>query len=450
MIQQTRIESLNRKRTHRGDYVLYWMQASQRSECNHALEFAIQQANELSPPVIVYFGLTDRYPEANERHYYFMLQGIKETRASLRNREIKMVIGHESPDEWAIRMAKKARMLICDRGYLKLQRQWRRDVADRVYCPVIQIESDAVVPVEQASGKEEYSAATLRAKIRRQLPIYLVPLTKSVPRKSSPGMQFEDYNVTDTDSVVGILDIDHTVSIVDGFHGGTREAKKRLKHFIENKLDNYQELRNNPTTDSLSNMSPYLHFGQISPLEIALRVLRSGSPGKESYLDELIIRRELSMNYVFYNHNYDSFDGLPQWAQRTLSAHQGDERNYTYSLVQLENADTHDPYWNAAQREMILTGKMHGYMRMYWGKKILEWSDSPEEAFKTAIYLNNKYEIDGRDPNGYAGVAWCFGKHDRPWATRHVFGDVRFMSSDGLRRKFDTDQYAKKYGPSKS
>jgi len=197
-------------------------------------------------------------------------------------------------------------------------------------------------------------------------------------------------------------------------------------------------------------MSPYLHFGQISPLEIALKVLQSGSSGADAYLEELITRRELSINYVFYNQNYDSLDGLPEWAKRTLLAHQADVHIYTYSFTQLENADTHDPYWNAAQKEMMITGKMHGYMRMYWGKKILEWSNSPEEAYKTAIYLNNKYEIDGRDPNGYAGVAWCFGKHDRPWATRPVFGNVRFMSADGLRRKFCADEYAKKYSSSKS
>jgi deoxyribodipyrimidine photo-lyase len=192
-------------------------------------------------------------------------------------------------------------------------------------------------------------------------------------------------------------------------------------------------------------MSPYLHFGQISPLDIALKVLQSDSPGKDAYLEELITRRELSINYVFYNQYYDTFGGLPRWAQKTLTTHQGDERTSTYSPAQLEGADTHDPYWNAAQREMVLTGKMHGYMRMYWGKKILEWSSSPEKAFDTASFLNNKYELDGRDPNGYAGVAWCFGKHDRPWATRNVFGNVRFMNSAGLRRKFDADKYARKY-----
>jgi deoxyribodipyrimidine photo-lyase len=197
-------------------------------------------------------------------------------------------------------------------------------------------------------------------------------------------------------------------------------------------------------------MSPYLHFGQISPLEIALQVLQSSSQGKESYLDELIIRRELAINYVFYNHNYDSFNGLPQWAQKTLLSHKSDERTYTYSLIQLEKADTHDAYWNAAQREMITTGKMHGYMRMYWGKKILEWSSSPEEAFKTALYLNNKYELDGRDPNGFAGIAWCFGKHDRPWASRPIFGNIRFMSAEGLKRKFDVEKYTQRYALDKS
>jgi deoxyribodipyrimidine photo-lyase len=400
-------------------------------------------------PVVVYFGLTDHYPDANKRHYNFMLQGIKEVQDSLRDRKITMIIKHEQPDVGTILMAKHARMLICDRGYLKLQR-WRNYVAEKVECPAIQIESDVIVPVEQASGKEEYSAATLRAKMKKQMPIYLVPLKKDMPRKSSLHMQFESFDISDINKALASLDVDPSVSIVHSFHGGNHEAKKRLKHFIQNSLDDYQKLRNDPNVESLSNMSPYLHFGQISPLEIALQVLQSSSQSKESYLDELIIRRELAINYVFYNHNYDSFNGLPQWAQKTLLSHKSDERTYTYSLIQLEKADTHDFYWNTAQREMITTGKMHGYMRMYWGKKILEWSSSPEEAFKTAIYLNNKYEIDGRDPNGFAGVAWCFGKHDRPWASRPIFGNIRFMSAEGLKRKFDVEKYAQKYALDKS
>jgi deoxyribodipyrimidine photo-lyase len=194
-------------------------------------------------------------------------------------------------------------------------------------------------------------------------------------------------------------------------------------------------------------MSPYLHFGQISPLFIALQTHAAKGikkQNKDAYLEELVVRRELSMNYCFYNPHYDSYSGLPDWAQKTLKAHRNDKREYIYSITELERARTHDPYWNAAQREMLLTGKMHNYMRMYWGKKILEWSATPEDAFKNALYLNNKYELDGRDPNSFTGVAWCFAKHDRPWNERAVFGTVRYMSSSGLERKFDMDAYVQK------
>jgi deoxyribodipyrimidine photo-lyase len=191
-------------------------------------------------------------------------------------------------------------------------------------------------------------------------------------------------------------------------------------------------------------MSPYLHFGQISPLYIALKVIKTSSISKEAYLEELIVRRELSHNFVFYNKNYDNFNCLPPWAVRTLNFHRRDKRQYLYSLEQFEKAKTHDSYWNAAQKEMVITGKMHGYMRMYWGKKILEWSKNPRNGFKIALHLNNKYELDGRDPNAFAGVAWCFGKHDRAWSEREVFGKIRYMNAAGLKRKFDIEAYVNK------
>jgi len=215
-------------------------------------------------------------------------------------------------------------------------------------------------------------------------------------------------------------------------------------NFLKNKLQRYRELRSDPIKDCLSNMSPYFHFGQISPLYIALKVLETSKAGKEAYLDELIIRRELSMNFVFYNQDYDSFKGLPDWAKETLRTHSIDRREYTYTLEELENAKTHDPYWNAAQKEMMFKGKMHSYMRMYWGKKIIEWTDTPEDAFRFTLHLNNRFELDGRDPNGFAGVAWCFGKHDRPWKERRIFGKIRYMNANGLRRKFDADKYVEK------
>jgi deoxyribodipyrimidine photo-lyase len=264
-------------------------------------------------------------------------------------------------------------------------------------------------------------------------------------RKRMLPMDWEQFEINDIDSAVSSLAIDRTVKSVSTLHGGTSQACEHLAGFVDKKLDKYPELRNDPNALNVSNMSPYLHFGQISPLYIALKIMETGSLARDIYLEELIIRRELSLNFVFYNPDYDSFNGLPLWSRKTLLEYASDHRDYLYSVSELEYAQTHDPYWNAAQREMILTGKMHGYMRMYWGKKILEWSATPEAAFSTALYLNNKYELDGRDPNSFAGVAWCFGKHDRPWGKRPIFGNVRYMSADGLKRKFDADAYVSMY-----
>lgn len=445
MIEESRIQPLNRNRPTKGDYILYWMQASQRAEYNHALEFAINQANERKQPVIVYFGLTDAFPEANERHYYFMLEGLKDVQETLRGKGIGMVIERCSPEIGAVKFAKRASLAVCDRGYLKIQNKWRDYVSQHIECPLIQVESDAVIPVETASSKEEYAAVTLRRKLLPILHHYLVPISEESPRIDSSRSDFDSYNISDTAKAVSELAVDHSVKAVTNFRGGTIEAKKRLDEFISRKLDKYDDFRNDPNTDCLSNLSPYLHFGQISPLFVALEISRTHGPGSEAFLEELITRRELSINFVHYNQQYDTFTGLPDWAKRTLSEHGRDPRSYQYSLKDLEQTKTHDPYWNAAQREMVVTGKMHGYMRMYWGKKILEWTANPEDAFSMALYLNNKYELDGRDANGFAGVAWCFGKHDRPWGRRPIFGNVRYMIANGLKRKFDADKYAQKY-----
>jgi deoxyribodipyrimidine photo-lyase len=263
------------------------------------------------------------------------------------------------------------------------------------------------------------------------------------PAVESLSLDFDSFDINDVDKAISKLHIDRSVQRVSSFQGGTKEARKHLEVFLEGKLDQFPELRNDPTLDYLSHMSPYLHFGQISPLFMALKALATKSPGTEAFLEELIVRRELSMNFVFYNEKYDSFEAVSEWAKKTLKAHKKDKRQYTYTLKDLESAKTHDPSWNAAQKEMVVKGKMHGYMRMYWGKKIIEWSKTPAGAFRNALYLNNKYELDGRDPNGFTGVAWCFGKHDRPWGERPIFGNVRYMNDKGLRRKFDVDGYVK-------
>jgi len=445
MIQKERVRPLNNEKEKQRDFVLYWMQASQRAEHNHALEYAAEQANARRKPVVVFFGLTEKFPEANARHYAFMLEGLKEVGRSLEQRGVRFVVRHQSPEAGAVAMARRADLTVVDRGYLRVERQWRDRAAQKIDCPLVQVETNVIVPLEQASPKEEYAARTIRPKIKAQLEKYLVPL-KTVPvKKESLQLELETLSLGDPDRVLARLPIDRGVGRVKGFLGGTSEAKKRLREFIADKLSTYPNMRNDPNTDAVSQMSPYLHFGQISPLYIALEVLKAKNKAAETYLEELIVRRELSMNFVFYNRQYDQFEGLPFWAQKTLREHQNDEREAVYSAADLEGARTSDPYWNAAQREMVLTGKMHNYMRMYWGKRIIEWTRTPEEGFRIALYLNNKYELDGRDPNGFTGVAWCFGKHDRPWPTHPVLGKVRIMTASGLRRKFNADAYARKY-----
>jgi len=442
MIQKERIKLLNDRQFQNQKYIIYWMQQSQRADYNHALEYAISQSNKYEKPLIVYFGLTNNFPDANIRHYTFMIEGLKEVFNSLEKRKIRFLLKQISPEKGAIELSKEACMIIVDRGYLKIQRDWRKKVSKNINCPLIQLESDLVIPIEIVSQKEEYSAATIRRKINDKLNRYLKPLKKE---KYKQGYFEKKLNSIDIKKI-STDKIDKSVKPVDKFKGGTDQAIKHLNLFLKEKIDSYKDKRNDPNLDFVSNLSPYLHFGQISPLKIALSVLKDHSSGKDAFLEELIVRRELSMNFVYYNSFYDSFNCIPEWAKKTLKKHEKDRREYIYSLEELENAKTHDPYWNAAQKQMKKEGKMHGYMRMYWGKKILEWSKKPEKAFDIALFLNNKYELDGRDPNGYTGVAWCFGKHDRPWTERNIFGNVRYMNANGLKRKFEIEKYAKKYG----
>jgi deoxyribodipyrimidine photo-lyase len=444
IVPQERIRLLNDRPTAPGRFVVYWMQASQRAECNHALEYAIERANELALPVVVFFGVTSKYPEANERHYRFMLEGLAEVRGALEKRGIKFVVRAVSPEKGAVEISRKAALVVVDRDYVRHTRAWRGSAARAMSCPLVQVETNVVVPVEEASPKEEYAAATMRPKIMKKFDRFMAPLRMRTPRRDSLGLRIPSLDVSDVEGLLARLNIDRSVRAVEIPRGGTSEAKRRLRAFIATKLARYAELKNDPNADCLSGMSPYLHFGQISPLFIALEVAKKGGRGSKAYLEELVVRRELSMNFVFYNTRYDSFDGLPDWSRKTLLEHAKDRREYVYKCEEFEDARTHDPYWNAAQDEMRLTGTMHGYMRMYWGKKILEWSRTPKEGYRIALALNNAYELDGRDANGFAGVAWCFGKHDRPWQRRAVFGMVRYMNANGLRRKFDADAYVER------
>ncbi len=446
MIQAERIKKLNSNMVQDGRFVLYWMQSSQRTEYNHALEYSIETANDLDSPLLVYFGLTPDYPEANERSYTFMLEGLVETEKKLQDRGISLLVRSEPPSQGVRDLSPECILIVADRDYQRIQRDWREQISNSVRCPVIQVETNVIVPIEVASAKEEYSAGTLRPKIQRNVDRFLYPITENQIENTLRGLEVDSLDLSNPVRLLESIDIDRSVEPVPDFHGGTEKAKQALDDFINRKLDKFHKSRNDPSEDYLSNLSPYLHFGQISPIFIALQVQRADHPGVDSFLEELIVRRELSMNFVYFNRNYDSIDCLPGWARTTLDEHKSDPREHKYTLEEFELAETHDPYWNAAQTEMVKTGKMHGYMRMYWGKKILEWSHTPEIAYRTTLHLNNKYELDGRDPNGYAGVAWCFGKHDRAWGERPVFGKVRYMSARGLERKFDIESYVRKIG----
>ena len=446
-IREERVRDLNEEDVRDGDYVQYWMQSSQRAEQNHALEYAAQRANEIGQRLLVVFGLTDDYPEANLRHYAFMLEGLEDAQEALARRGIKMVVRRGSPDEVAIDAAKDASLVVTDRGYLRPQRRWRERVAREAGCLVTQVESDVVVPVELASGKQEHAARTLRPKIGEYLQDFLVELTPTEVEKQSTNLPAEGLDLSNIGEVLDGMDLDRSVGALGHLYkGGTSEAKKLFRRFLKNRFDGYVEHRNQPQTDDVSHMSKYLHFGHISPIWLALeaRQSKTSNDNIESFVEELVVRRELSMNFVFYNEDYDSFSNIPGWAKETLREHKSDEREHVYTRKQLENAETHDEYWNAAMREMVHTGYMHNYMRMYWGKKILEWSNTPEHAYRTTLYLNNKYFLDGRDPNSYANVAWVFGQHDRGWTERQVFGKVRYMSAGGLKRKTKPDQYVEK------
>jgi len=451
MTHPARIHALNRKPVRAtGGFVLYWMQQSQRAEWNHALEYAITRANALGLPVAVVFGLMDHYPEATERHYAFMLEGLAETFQTLEQRGIGAFIGRGHPADVALKAGRNAALMVCDRGYLRHQAEWRARVADEADCEVVEVESDVVVPVETASDHAEYMARTLRPKLLKRLDEFLQPVKKINPRICTNRHEFFQ----------GLEKTVPKVPNLGKFVGGTSEAKKRLKKFIAESLAVYEAHSNQPQTDDVSMLSPYLHFGQISPLYIALEIIaaRSGARAysvgrvpshggknpESCFLEQLIVRRELAVNFVWFTPDYDKFSCLPDWAKLTLKNHAKDKREYLYTREELEQSQTHDPYWNAAMTEMRVTGFMHNYMRMYWGKKVLEWSRSPEEAFETLLAINNKYFLDGRDPNSCAGVAWVFGKHDTAWKERPIFGKTRYMNAAGLKRKCDIEGYVEK------
>jgi len=445
-IAAERVRQISKGRDAAGP-VVYWMSREQRVADNWALLFAQDMAIERKRQLIVVFCLVPDYAGANIRHYGFMLQGLREVEKNLHKLNIPFVLLQGNPAETLPQYVEKEKgaMLVADFDPLQIKRAWQQEVAAHIHCSFYVVDAHNIVPCWHASPKQEYGAYTLRPKVTKLLPHFLgdIPVLLSHPFAA------EKVSAVPTawDKAHNYV-ADHSVPQVDWLVPGQAAAMKQVRNFIKKGLTTYSLRRNDPNLDGQSNISPYLHFGHIAPQRVALLINDAAGPeeAKASFLEELIVRRELADNFCFYNQEYDRFEGFPGWARKTLHEHRADKREYLYSMQALDEGRTHDDLWNAAQRQMVLQGKMHGYLRMYWAKKILEWTASPEEAMAAAIYLNDRYELDGRDPNGYAGIAWSIGGvHDRAWKERPVFGKIRYMSYAGCSRKFDVKQYCARW-----
>jgi deoxyribodipyrimidine photo-lyase len=429
------------------------MQIHRRAYQNQALNFAIAQANKLNLPLVVYEGLRPDYDQANDRIHQFIVEGAIENDKDFAKRGIRYCF-YLMPDakkgnrRFIAQLAQEAALLVTDDFPAFIIPAHNRAIVEQVNCPVYAIDANGVVPMREMKY-EEYAARTIRPKIHRLLPSYLWPIEEIKPKIKSLDLKLNLREETllrnaDLAALLRSTNINHSVQPAKLFHGGRDEALKRLKIFIAERLKNYANGRNITGEHWTSELSPYLHFGHISSMEAAWAVLHAEAPNEciDAYLEELIVRRELSYNFCHFNPKYATIEGLPAWARQTLYAHEKDRRSDVYSPEQFENAETRDEIWNLAQRELLATGKIHGYMRMLWGKKIIEWSRTPHEALATMIRLHHRYALDGRNPNTYTGILWCFGKHDRPWGPeRQVFGLVRYMTSDSTRRKINLPAY---------
>jgi deoxyribodipyrimidine photo-lyase len=431
-----------------GRCIVYWMQRTQRAVDNPALDVAIAAGNALRKPVVVFLGLHPFVERANLRHYHFLIEGLANLSEGLRRRNVGFVLRRFPEHRLAVFAAQvRPALVVADENPLRQIENWHRACAASMRMPLWTVDADVVVP-SRLLLKEQYAARTIRPRIQARLRDFLVPpsTTRAQAAWRSPSGV---HTLRPSAALLQRFPCDRSVGRVTSFEGGTSEARRRLRTFIRRRLADYDAGRNHPEHDATSQLSPYLHFGQIGPREVALAVRESGGPAAavDAWLEQLIVRRELAVNYVTFNPRYDSLGGCEPWARQTLDRHRRDRRTVLYGEAQLEAAETHDPLWNAAQRQMVETGWMHGYVRMYWAKKILEWSRAPEEAFDLAVVLNDRYLLDGRDPNGYANIAWAIGgKHDRPWAERPVSGTIRWMSFASTSRKFDSKRYVERWG----
>lgn len=446
----SRVTKLNNSAENtKGRYVLYWMQIFKRASHNYALNFAIQMANERKLPLVVYEGLKFYYPWASDRIHTFILEGVAEKQAEFAERGIRYVFFLQrhgrDPKNTVMRLAKEAALLVTDDFPCFIIPGHNARVA-QLNLPVYAVDANGMIPLSSLP-KEEYAAYTIRPKINRLLPD--LPRTIVTPNLEvqKPKLEVDcPETAVFADNIAKLVsrcDIDHSVKPSELYRGGTAAGRKRLKHFVRNILPDYLDTRTEPSVDGTSRLSPYLHFGFISIQEIvkAVEHAEAPEPAKDAFLEQAIVRRELSFNLTRHNPHYESLKSLPEWAQQTMRDHADDPRPELVDEEEIEAAKTYDELWNASQRELVNTGLLHNYVRMLWGKRVMEWQRSYEMAFELLVHLNNKYALDGRDPNSYAGILWCFGKHDRPWFEREIFGTIRYMTSRSMGKKFKSKDY---------
>lgn len=442
-----RITPLNDIPGRDGKCIVYWMQSSLRLSDNPALALAIGEANARRLPLLVFFSIDPSIPMANERNFTFALESLAEVVRGLPgvNASLCLRIGRATDNAVAVCREADAALLITDESHLQEGARRRGSVAGRVNVPALQVDANVVVPV-RLIPQEQYAAYAIRPKLLRLLGNYLQPFDRSKVNAGQPVDIRSDLDAIDIRKVLPDLELPR-VKPSQLYRGGEHRAQSALREFVDRKLDGFAENRNRPDRHGTSDMSPYLRFGCISPVSMLKQVIDSCGPKGDisAFVEEAFVRRELAENFTFYNPGYRSLACLPEWARRTLSEHRADRREVLFSLEELEAGVTGEALWDASQREMLETGKMAGYMRMYWGKRVLAWTRTPDEALRTLLYLNDKYEIDGRSPNSYAGVLWCFGKHDRAFAERPVYGKVRYMAPSAQRKKFNVEAYIKTY-----
>lgn len=446
--------------------VVYIMSRDQRVRDNHALQYAQSRALELKLPLVVVFNLLPHAGFRTREHYQFMMTGLRDVARDLGALNIRfvMVTGEARETIPKVCAQLSPAHVYADFNPMSYARGLQKFLSSKLGCSYSVVDTHNIIPAWILSDKQEFAAHTIRRKVHAHLEAFMAEPQQTVKHPYIFDAQLDEITFDQADSIVADIE---SSGIIHGFDSGESAAHGRLHTFIREELTDYASGRNDMSSDKQSNLSPYLHFGQISSLRVALEVLYTtketpllyteprmastgDSPSKldgiNALFEEMIVRKELSDNFCLYSDDPMLLTSAPHWAQESLDLHRLDPREHLYSHIELESASTHDTYWNAAQWQLTRSGKIHGYMRMYWAKKILEWTESPEDAINFAIYLNDKYSLDGGDPNGYVGVLWSIaGLHDRPWTERPIFGKIRYMNAAGLKRKFDIDAYVRQW-----